>query len=169
VALPPDHVIMTGRARICLGVLLVLVSACSPGGDPDAVGELPVVSAEEMDALLDQATRPVVLNVWASWCIPCRSEAPLLREAHSRFGDRVRFVGLDIQDSQANARAFLDEFGLTDFEHYFDATGAVSNSLGGRGVPVTFFYRPGGQLFDTHFGVIDERTLALNIDELLAG
>lgn len=160
---------VVGRWYVGPVLLLLGLTACSGGGDAEAVPELPVISAEEMDQLLTEATQPVVLNVWAAWCLPCRSEAPLLREAHAQFGERLRFVGLDIRDSQTNARAFLDEFDLTGFEHYFDRTGDVSNSLGGRGVPITFFYRPGGELFQTHFGVIDERTLALNIDELLQG
>lgn len=121
-----------------------------------------------MEALLETSDKPVVLNVWASWCIPCRSEAPLLRAANERFGEQIRFVGLDIRDSQTNARAFLDEFGLIGFDHFFDRDGDVAGSLGGQGVPLTFFYRAGGERFLLHFGVIDERTLALNIDELLA-
>jgi cytochrome c biogenesis protein CcmG/thiol:disulfide interchange protein DsbE len=110
----------------------------------------------------------VVLNVWASWCGPCRSEAPLLRAAVAEHGDDVTFLGIDVRDSQDGARAFIAEFGLDDFTHLFDAAGAVPDALGGFGVPLTFFFRPGGELSLLHNGVIDERTLALQIDELLA-
>ncbi len=87
--------------------------------------------------------------------------------AHRRFGEEVRFVGLNVQDSQSQAAAFLAEFGLT-FEQYFDPGRRVPALLGGVGVPITYFFAPGGELVHLHNGVIDERTLALQIDELLS-
>lgn len=122
-----------------------------------------------MEAILIASERPMVVNVWASWCAPCRSEAPLLRTAAERWGDEIQFFGIDVRDDQAGARAFIAEFGLDGFEHRFDATGAVPAALGGSGVPLTFFFRSGGELAHLHRGVIDERTLALWIGELLAG
>jgi cytochrome c biogenesis protein CcmG/thiol:disulfide interchange protein DsbE len=120
-----------------------------------------------MATMLDESERPVVVNIWASWCTPCRSEAPLLRAAAAEYGDRVDFVGVAVRDSQDGARTFIGEFSLTGLEHYFDPTGAVPASVGGRGVPITFFFAPGGDLVRMHSGVIDERTLVLLIDEVL--
>ncbi len=110
-----------------------------------------------------------MVNVWASWCIPCRSEAPLLRSANNEFGDEVRLIGIDTRDQMTGARAFIAEFDLGGFEHFFDSFGDVPGSLGGRGVPLTFFFRAGGELSHLHSGVIDERTLALHLDELVRG
>lgn len=156
------------RRRItALTVLLVLASGCSSSVDTGDVGPLPPATPEEIRSLLAGSEQPVVLNVWASWCIPCRSEAPLLREAHGEAGEAVRFVGIDVRDDQDAAQAFIAEFGLDEFEHYFDPQGAIPADLGGFGVPLTFFFAPGGELLETHRGVIDERTLALQIDELL--
>lgn len=117
--------------------------------------------------MLETSGQPLVVNVWASWCGPCRSEAPLLRQAHVRYGDRIRFVGIDVQDVQGPALDFLSEFGIT-YENYFDPEGAIPASLGGFGVPLTYFFAPGGEQVYLQSGVIDERTLALQIDELLA-
>jgi cytochrome c biogenesis protein CcmG/thiol:disulfide interchange protein DsbE len=154
--------------RLIATFIVALVAAgCSSGGDVGDVPPLPETTAEALQELLSSAGQPVVLNVWASWCIPCRSEAPLLRIAHESFGDEVRFVGLNVRDAQDPARAFLNEFDLDGFEHFFDPSGAVQGSLGRGGVPLTMFYAPGGELVERHFGVIDERTLALNIDEIL--
>ena len=152
--------------RRVLLIAAVLATACATPGPPSA-DELPLITPTEIASTVDRAERPVVLNIWASWCTPCRSEAPLLRAAEAEYGDRVDFIGVAVRDSQDGARAFIGEFSLTGLEHYFDPTGAVPTSLGGRGVPITFFFAQGGELVRTHSGVIDERTLVLLIDELL--
>lgn len=144
-----------------------VAAACGGSNDVGTVAQLPETTPEQLEEVLAASTRPVVLNVWASWCIPCRSEAPLLRAAHESFGTEVQFIGLNVRDSQDGARAFLNEFGLDGFEHLYDPSGAAQGSLGSGGVPLTFFYEPGGVLAERHFGIIDDRTLALNIDEII--
>ncbi len=126
-----------------------------------------MTTAAEINALLEDSTQPVVLNIWASWCIPCRSEAPLLERAFAEFGDEVRFIGVNVADTQSGAQGFIAEFGLS-FENLFDAPRAVPAALGGSGVPLTFFFASGGELVHYQPGVIDERMLALQIDEILA-
>jgi cytochrome c biogenesis protein CcmG/thiol:disulfide interchange protein DsbE len=147
-------------------VVALSVTACAEPA-PSSVDELPLITPAEIASALEESERPVVVNIWASWCTPCRSEAPLLRTAAAEYGDRVDFVGVAVRDSQDGARAFIGEFSLTGLDHYFDPTGAIPASLGGRGVPITFFFAPGGDLVRTHNGVIDERTLVLLIDEVL--
>jgi len=129
------------------------------------------ITSEEVQTLLAESTEPIVLNVWASWCTPCRSEAPLIGKAAEQFEGDVRFVGLDVRDTPNDAAAFIAEFFPTaPIEHYADPSGAIPSDLGGsRGVPLTFFFRPGGGLSYLHYGVIDERTLVLQIDELVNG
>ncbi len=152
------------RAAI-LAAFLVVLSSCTPGETQPAAA-LTSTNAEEMAALLDTSTRPVVINVWASWCIPCRSEAPLLERAFNQFGDQVRFIGVNVADTQSGAQEFIAEFGIS-FENLFDASRSVPAALGGTGVPQTYFFAPGGALVHYQPGVIDERMLALQIDELL--
>lgn len=150
-------------------VVLLLLAACSGGpAGTSARPDLPVLTPAGFTQLLAESDRPVVVNVWASWCIPCRSEMPLLVEAHRQFGDQVRFVGLNVEDSQSAAKAFLDEFGV-EYENYFDPGRSIPAQLGGFGVPLTYFVAPGGEVVDTHIGVLDEQALALGIDELLQG
>jgi cytochrome c biogenesis protein CcmG/thiol:disulfide interchange protein DsbE len=151
--------------------LAVLAGACS-GRDIDisAVPELAAATPESMGLLLAESDRPVVLNVWASWCIPCRSEAPLLERAAAEYGGDVRFIGINFRDSQTRAREFIAEF-FPDapIEHVIDNDDRIPASLGGTfGVPQTFFFAQGGELVTFLPTVIDERTLALNIDEILS-
>ncbi len=151
--------------------LLTVVAACSgDDGDFSAVPELSEASPESIADLLAESNRPVVLNVWASWCIPCRSEAPLLDRAASEYIDRVAFVGINVRNDQTNARRFIAEF-FPDapIVHFVDEHNRIPVALGGNlGVPQTFFYATGGELVALQPSVIDERTLALQINEILA-
>ncbi len=150
-----------------MSVLLVF-AACSPSLPPAAADPLPIVSAAEFRQRLDTSTQPSVVNVWASWCLPCRAEAPLLREAADHFGGEVTFIGVDVQDRPDEAAAFIAEFGLDKFEHVADPNRAIPAALGGIGVPITYFVAPGGEIMATHIGIIDERTLVSSIEQLLA-
>lgn len=152
-------------------VLLLLIGACGGAAAPDegtstTPEELPPTTSAEFEAHLAQLDKPAVVNVWASWCLPCRAEAPLLNVAFEKYGEEIEFIGLDVQDTQAAAAMFLAEFGL-EFDHFFDRNRDVVNHYGGIGTPVTLFFGPGGELIRTHNGIVDERTLAVNIDELM--
>lgn len=148
-------------------VIALTVSACSATTvSVDDVGEIPATTPTQFTEHMAGLEHPAVVNVWASWCPPCRSEAPLLREAHARYGNAIEFIGVDVQDSQPEAQAFIAEFGL-GFDHFFDRDRSIPNFYGGIGTPITMFFGPGGELFAIHNGVLDEQTLALNIDELL--
>lgn len=149
-----------------LAIGLVAIAACSSSPASSDLADLPPTSPEHMRDLLSASDQPVVLNVWASWCVPCRSEAPLLNAAHAEFGDDVLFVGVDVGDTQNNAKEFLSEFEIS-FDNYFDPNATIRADLGGVGVPVTYFIGAGGTSVTRHNGVIDERTLVLGIDDLL--
>ncbi|MDH3247480.1 MAG: TlpA family protein disulfide reductase [Acidimicrobiia bacterium] len=144
----------------------LILGGCGGEDVEPAGGALPVTNAGEFEQLLADSESPMVVNLWASWCIPCRSEAPLLTEAHRQLGDEIRFIGVATEDSQVDAEAFVAEFSMT-FENYFDRSGEVKGWIGSLGLPTTFFVAPGGEIVSTVFGVIDERRLALEIDELL--
>jgi cytochrome c biogenesis protein CcmG, thiol:disulfide interchange protein DsbE len=151
-------------------IVAFVLAACSQAAPVDVDPPQPTTTAEVV-AMLEESALPVVVNVWASWCIPCRSEAPLLSRASVRYDGEVLMIGLNVRDSPGGAARFIGEF-FPDatIEQLGDADGGIPIDLGGsRGVPLTFFYRPGGEMSNLHYGVIDERTLALQIDELVNG
>jgi cytochrome c biogenesis protein CcmG/thiol:disulfide interchange protein DsbE len=152
-------------------VVALIAVGCSSAEPVEGIDPPIPITSEEMQDLLEDSAEPVVLNVWASWCTPCRSEAPLVGKAAEQFEGDVRFVGLDVRDTPNDAAAFIAEFFPTaPIEHYADPSGAIPTDLGGsRGVPLTIFFDAGGELSYLHFGVIDERTLVLQIDELVNG
>jgi thiol-disulfide isomerase/thioredoxin len=89
---------------------------------------------------------PVVANIWASWCGPCRFEFPTLQKLSARYGKRVAFLGVNSQDSDANAREFLAEAPVP-YPSYTDPGKGLIESLGGiGGLPDTAFYDREGKL-----------------------
>jgi len=89
---------------------------------------------------------PVVANIWASWCGPCRFEFPTLQKLSARYGKRVAFLGVNSQDSNANAREFLAEAPVS-YPSYTDPGKGLIESLGGiGGLPDTAFYDRTGKL-----------------------
>ncbi len=88
---------------------------------------------------------PVVANVWASWCGPCRHEFPFLQELSGRYGKRVAFLGVDSEDDADAARTFLRGAPLS-YPSYSDPDAEIQDSLGARGLPSTAFYDAEGAL-----------------------
>ena len=107
---------------------------------------------------------PVVVNAWASWCPPCRIEAPLLAQAARRFGHQVAFVGLDVNDSVVAAQRFLGRhpFGYPSFS---DPGAKAALTLGRfAALPTTFFLDAAGNVVYVHLGEYhDEAALAADI------
>lgn len=154
--------------RLVATILCAFVAAgCSSGGGDAAEGpllptdpyELPAFDMAAYDQLLAELEgTPVLVNIWASWCAPCRDEAPHLAAAHAEFGDRVQFLGLDILDERGSARAFMREYGWT-YPSVFDGPGAIRDGLGILGQPATLFYDASGVLVRTWSGPITEEVL----------
>lgn len=96
---------------------------------------------------------PVVVNIWASWCGPCRVESPNLVEAARRHGREVQFLGVDILDQRRPAQAFIQEEGYP-YPSVFDPTGEIRDRLGYIGQPITIFYDATGRKVDEWSGPI---------------
>jgi thiol-disulfide isomerase/thioredoxin len=134
--------------------LAIMGVACHSGG-PAACGSgpsllptspiaLPTLDAKGFTQLLCQLRgKPVVVNIWASWCGPCILEAPeLAAVAASHHGD-VQFIGVDIQDQLSLGRAFLQKFHWT-YPSVFDPKGEIRDSFGLLGAPHTLFFDANG-------------------------
>lgn len=107
---------------------------------------------------------PVVVNVWASWCGPCREEFPALQKLSARYGKKVAFLGVNYQDSDDAAETFLGEDPVP-YPSYTDPDKKIAESVGIHlSVPDTAFYDGGGKLLYLHQGQYrDESELAADI------
>ena len=136
------------------------------GGDALSPLTLPCLGPGP-DVALDRLTgRPTLVNLWATWCGPCREEMPLLQDAHARHGEQVRLLGVDVQDDPEAARWFLDELGV-DYPHAVDADGELLRQLGIRGLPVTIALDADGRVVDRAVGQLTAEELQRLIDGLL--
>lgn len=128
--------------------------AAAPDGPPDVA--LTCLTSEEQLRLAAYRERPTLINLWASWCTPCRTEMPLLQASHERVGDAVRFLGVNVSDERSSALNFLAVAGIS-YPQAVDPTNLLPSSLGSQGLPVTIVvdaagsvvYRKIGQLSDT--------------------
>jgi len=94
---------------------------------------------------------PIVVNLWASWCVPCRQEFPILQKLSSRYGKKVAFLGVNSEDSSDAASTFLEEAPLP-YPSYSDPDKDIYDSVGGYGFPNTAFYDRSGELAYLHRG-----------------
>lgn len=166
---------------VALLALLVVGSACStsdadadgtPAADDGSVGvqelapEFSVPTADggtfSLAEHLSNDGRPVFLNLWASWCFPCREEMPDINEASLRHSD-IAFVGVDVQDSRGEAEKFLSELGI----HYtigFDDDGTVDATYAPVGLPASYIISADGVILERIYGRLTDQV----IDEKLA-
>jgi cytochrome c biogenesis protein CcmG/thiol:disulfide interchange protein DsbE len=126
---------------------------------------LPDVRDERVTVRLPEG-RPAVVNFFAAWCVPCKREAPLLRQAHADHGDEVAFVGVDHLDQRDDARDFLQETGLA-YPAGYDPAGRTAAAYRLRGLPGTVFVHADGTIAAVVHGEITRRALAENLRLLL--
>ena len=127
---------------------------------------LPLFDGGEF-TLHEHLGRPVVINFWASWCPPCRDEAPILEKVWRLYRERgVTFIGVDIQDEEEAALAFIKEFDIT-YPNGRDLDGRITIDYGVGGIPVTFFVDREGMIVSRWVGAINENILVERVEGLL--
>ncbi len=116
-------------------------------------------------SLDDLRGKVVFLNFWASWCPPCRAEARDLEAAWQKLKDKdVVFLGIDLQDTEEAALAFLREFSIT-YPNGRDASGKIAIDYGVWGIPETFFIDPDGRITYKHVGTLGSAIITAKLDE----
>lgn len=186
---PPPRGAIVGVALVSLLVPVLILLLVVRGGDGDngpadatptsdalvpnaaRIGEpAPAFTLESLDgetvSLADYEGRPVLVTFWASWCVPCRKEFPVLRDALEERAGEFDVVAIAYQDLERDSRAFLDETGAT-WPSLVDPNGKVARSYGVVGIPQTFFVSADGVVRDRVFGITSHDALDEPLDALL--
>jgi thiol-disulfide isomerase/thioredoxin len=160
---------------VVASVALFVFAACTSGDPtttsspqpwPTAVDALPTMDANAFhDLIAQQKGHPVLVNIWASWCDPCIAEAPDLIEAHQKYGDRVRFIGVDAQDDRSGATTFIDQHQVP-YPSVFDPSNQIAVSYGLFSPPDTLFFDKDGNLVKTWTGLISSDALHANLQAI---
>lgn len=168
---------MTGRPAILLLAAAALAApvACGGGGDATPEGdagtaaaaeaalspEAPAYAAVTLDgdsvSLAGLRGTPVLLNVWATWCAPCRQEIPELQELHERYGPeglKVIGVTVDARSAGEDVRTFMDQQGMT-YDVWWDPDQLAVSRFRAMGVPLTVLIGPEGRITWQHLGVLE--------------
>lgn len=119
-------------------------------------------------ALAELRGAPVVLNFWASWCIPCKEEAPFLAASARAHRREVAFLGIDIQDLTPDARRFLEELDVP-YPSVRDGTDRTLSAYGLTGVPETYYIDARGRIAGHAVGAVSRAELERGIAPLLHG
>jgi thiol-disulfide isomerase/thioredoxin len=151
-----------------LVVVLAVLSLTGCGKDEEASAEpLPEVTLVSLDdespAELPQQ-RPTVVNFWASWCAPCRSEMPAFQRVADDLGDQVDIVGITDEDELTAAREAAEATGVT-YPLLVDTDQTLLTDLGITGLPATVFLDEDGNVVGRHLGELTSQELTQEIED----
>jgi cytochrome c biogenesis protein CcmG/thiol:disulfide interchange protein DsbE len=170
--------ILAGAGVLFLGAVLVWRVTHQPASARKQVSDERITRAPNFDlarlngsgklSLASLRGKVVVLNFWASDCLPCKQEMPRLQAAARRYAASTTFVGIDVVDFKGPARAFLKRYGAT-YPVVFDPDGVTVGPYGvGQGTPQTFFVDRRGRLIPPHvLGPVTDESLAAGISRAL--
>ncbi len=126
--------------------------------------QLAELSADSMN-LSELTSRPVLINLWATWCGPCKREMPMLAEVASQNQD-VQFIFINQGENASNVSSYLESNGIVLEHVLLDPQGQVADYFNSRGLPTTLFFNSQGELVSSSFGQISKVVLENKLEQI---
>jgi cytochrome c biogenesis protein CcmG/thiol:disulfide interchange protein DsbE len=154
---PRRRLVLAAALALAAGAVAAGLLLAAPGAKVGAWGAVPRAErppAPDLEGewlvpppvrLADLRGEPVLINFWASWCVPCRAEAPHLARFDREMNERAQLVGVDFQDAKSDALAFIREFGWR-FPNVRDPQGKLASRYGLAGLPTTYVIDADGRI-----------------------
>ena len=157
---------LSARLVLALVVGCSMVNACSDT-KATSVAEVPFTAADgSTTAVADFEGAPLVVNMWATNCVPCVKEMPALDEVATEMVGRLQIIGVNVFDTPQNAAAFAADLGVS-YPQFTDPDGGLSTALAVTGLPATAFFDADGKLVDVHQGAYTADELRAAIEQHL--
>jgi cytochrome c biogenesis protein CcmG/thiol:disulfide interchange protein DsbE len=136
-------------------------------GDPVPDRSLPALQGPSEESIAEYRGKWVLVNLWASWCVPCREEAPVLQRFYQRNREHeTTVIGINVQDNEGDALAFLRDH-PTGYPQLRSVGDERSDAFGSTGVPENFLVDPEGRLALIWRGPVDDRFLRERVSPLI--
>ncbi|MBR7041772.1 MAG: TlpA family protein disulfide reductase [Clostridia bacterium] len=154
--------------------LALLLSACAFAEEAEAAPEEPVAAPDfpltdwdgEEILFSDLLGKPLLLNIWATWCPPCRNELPFFQQAFEKYGEEITFAFVSVDEDKADVEEFLTENGYT-FPVYMDTPSSSLMTYGIGSIPVTVLIDAEGNIIAGQIGSLSEELVQLCMEMLL--
>ncbi|MGE0307565.1 MAG: TlpA family protein disulfide reductase [Acidimicrobiia bacterium] len=159
----------SSRARRVVALLalsVMAVAACGNGGDNSPLSfAVSTMDGNKAGSLADNITGPTVVNLWATWCGPCKREMPDFETVHQQLGSKVRFIGLNEGDTGTSAAAFVADMGVT-YDQLLDQEVNATAAFSVAGLPATVLIAD-GEVVAKHVGELSAAELTALIEDSL--
>lgn len=136
-------------------------------GHPVPLFSLPLYPNHKMVSISDFKGKPMFINFWASWCDPCKQETPDLVKAYAKYGDHVKFIGVNLtsEDSLSDVKKFINQYGIK-YTVLLDTAGKVAKQYGIVGIPTSVFVNREGTITAIYMGAIPSNVLSQDLRDI---
>ncbi len=146
-------------AAFALVLCLLFTGFAFAEEEPIPAPDFPIYTeAAEEYSFSDFLGKPILMNIWATWCPPCQAELPLFNEAFARYGEKINFIMLSVdsdEDYVGTVKEFLADNGYT-FDVWYDPYGYSLYSYGVNSIPVTILVAPDGTFLGGQVSMLNE-------------
>jgi len=155
--------LITSIAAIAIIAVILVATKKSAPADFEHL-KFKTISGQEL-SLSNFSGEPLVVNLWATWCPPCRRELPLLSETAREIPD-INFVFADQREDLSKVKSYISRSGLKIDNLVLDYSGKFGDKYGGNSLPMTIFIDKTGKVAAIHTGLINENQLMANLDKI---